>query len=193
MAGGSVFFGGNFTQADSVPRTFLAGFDTTSNGLTSFDPGVNSTVLALATSGDHGLRVRRVRRRERSLAPSFAMFGLDVPANTARPGITGSVLEGGTLTCSQGTWDNSPTSFAFQWLRDGTPVAGETAATHTVAGADIGRILQCQVTARNDTAGARSRRASRSGSRRRAQNGDPRHAPPEGPADRPGRPDQAGR
>ena len=41
----------------------------------------------------------------------------DRPANTAEPRITGAASVGSTLSASNGSWTNQPTSFAFQWLR----------------------------------------------------------------------------
>ena len=39
------------------------------------------------------------------------------PASTADPAIAGTATVGSTLTATQGSWRNSPTSFAYQWVR----------------------------------------------------------------------------
>jgi len=56
---------------------------------------------------------------------------------------------GDELSCSPGTWSHSP-SFGYQWLRDGAPIGGATAATYTVTAADEGTSIQCLVTATGD-------------------------------------------
>jgi len=71
------------------------------------------------------------------------------PANTVLPAITGSTSVGSTLTCSQGTWTNSPTGYTYQWLRAGTNISGATSSTYVVASADQGFTLTCTVTASN--------------------------------------------
>jgi hypothetical protein len=78
------------------------------------------------------------------------------PANTALPAITGSAALGQTLSCSPGTWSGTPTPMlAYQWLRDGSEIAGANAGTYTVQEADQGHAIACEVTATN-TAGEAS-------------------------------------
>lgn len=71
------------------------------------------------------------------------------PVNTVLPAITGTVTVGQTLTLSNGTWDNVPTSYAYAWLRDGVVIAGETASTYLLAVADIEAAIVGRVTATN--------------------------------------------
>jgi hypothetical protein len=77
------------------------------------------------------------------------------PVNTTAPTISGTAQVGQTLTANNGTWTNSPTSFAYQWLRCNAggnacaPVANGTLKTYTLVGADAGRTLRVRVTATN--------------------------------------------
>ncbi len=80
-----------------------------------------------------------------------AGVGATAPVNSVLPVITGATTLSSVLTCSQGTWTQSPTSYAFQWKRDGTNIAGETTNTHTVVTGDQGHAVTCSVTATNAT------------------------------------------
>ncbi|MDX6475028.1 MAG: hypothetical protein QOH95_539 [Gaiellaceae bacterium] len=77
------------------------------------------------------------------------------PQNSAVPQISGTAKEGSTLTASNGTWSNAPTSFAYQWRRcasDGRAcgdITGATKQTYDAVAADVGRTLRVVVTATN--------------------------------------------
>jgi hypothetical protein len=77
------------------------------------------------------------------------------PQNTAVPQISGTAKEGETLTASNGTWSNAPTSYDYQWRRcasDGRAcgdITGATKQTYVVAAADVGHTLRVVVTASN--------------------------------------------
>jgi len=78
-----------------------------------------------------------------------------VPANTAVPVVSGTAQVGSTLTTDNGTWSNTPTSFAYAWSRcdsagnNCNPVAGATAQSYLVQAADAGATLRVTVTATN--------------------------------------------
>jgi hypothetical protein len=77
------------------------------------------------------------------------------PVNTVPPAISGTPTVGQTLTASNGTWLNSPTSYAYQWLRCNgggnscVNVANGTQQTYTLVGADAGHTMRVRVTATN--------------------------------------------
>ena len=84
-----------------------------------------------------------------------AVASAAVPQNTAPPTISGTPKVGSTLTASDGTWTNSPTSFTYQWQRcasDGRSCGDITAATtktYTPTNGDVGHALRVVVTAVN--------------------------------------------
>ena len=77
------------------------------------------------------------------------------PANTVAPSVTGTAVVGQTLSTTNGTWTNSPTSYTYQWYRGATLISGATSSTYTLVQADAGQNIKCTVTATN-TAGSAS-------------------------------------
>jgi FG-GAP repeat len=71
------------------------------------------------------------------------------PANTALPVISGTAKAGSTLACSTGSWTQDPSSFKYQWSRDGTPIVGATGASYKVQASDEQLKLTCTVIASN--------------------------------------------
>jgi hypothetical protein len=86
--------------------------------------------------------------------------GGSVPINTAQPQIQGTPTQGQAVTCTTGSWSNSPTGFAYQWSRDGSPIGGATSASNTIAAADVGHGLTCTVTASNASGAGQATSAS---------------------------------
>ena len=71
------------------------------------------------------------------------------PVNTVAPVISGGNTLGSTLTSTTGTWTNSPSSFAYQWNRNGSPIPSATASTYILVEADNAAAITCVVTATN--------------------------------------------
>jgi hypothetical protein len=69
------------------------------------------------------------------------------PVNTVVPAVTQLA---DALSCSTGTWDGAPTTYAYAWTLDGAPV-GTDSNTHTVTTAEAGQSAICTVTATNAT------------------------------------------
>jgi len=77
------------------------------------------------------------------------------PVNTTAPTVSGTAKVGQTLTAGDGTWSNTPTSYAYQWLRCNgggnscVNVANGTQKTYTLVGVDAGNTMRVRVTATN--------------------------------------------
>jgi hypothetical protein len=76
------------------------------------------------------------------------------PTNTALPAISGSAVEGQTLTSTTGSWTGSPT-YTRRWEdcdgsgSDCSDIAGATGSTYKLASTDVGHTIRLRVKASN--------------------------------------------
>jgi Polysaccharide lyase len=81
-----------------------------------------------------------------------------VPANTSLPGVSGTTIQGNTLSATPGTWSNHPTSYSYQWqdcdgLGDNcTNSGGPTSSSrYMLASGDVTHTIRVVVTATNSS------------------------------------------
>jgi len=88
-------------------------------------------------------------------AGNEAAPGKAAPVASAAPTISGSVVQGQTLSATNGSWTGPTGSYALQWSRCNSgggacaAVAGETSATHLLAVADLGSTMRVSVVSTN--------------------------------------------
>jgi len=102
---------------------------TNSAGTTSRDSGATATIRAAATNA---------------------------PVATTRPAISGTPVEGNTLTASNGSWNGAtPLTYAYQWQRCDTAgalchnISDAKSQTYSLTSLDVGNTLRVIVTATN--------------------------------------------
>ena len=65
---------------------------------------------------------------------------------SSQPALSGTPKVGKTLTVADPAWNTDDVEQTYQWLRDGAPIAGASAASHLLAPADLGRSISVAVT-----------------------------------------------
>jgi beta-glucanase (GH16 family) len=92
---------------------------------------------------------------EPSGTASTETLNAGVPANLTPPAIGGIATQAQTLTAANGTWSNSPLTYAYRW-QDCNPegenclnITGATSSTYTVAASDLADTIRVVVTASN--------------------------------------------
>jgi hypothetical protein len=71
------------------------------------------------------------------------------PVNTVAPVASGTARVGNTLSVTNGTWTNSPTSYTYQWYSGANPISGAASSTYLLVSGDVGANINCTVTATN--------------------------------------------
>jgi hypothetical protein len=149
--------GGTYAVGQTVPTSFTCAEGAGGPGLTSCvdstgHVGTTGTItgsLNTAAAGTGTYTVTATSEDGQTGAASIRYTVVAPPRSTSLPAITGTVKAGSTLTCSPGSWTADPTSYIYQWSRDGTPIAGATGQTYRVQAIDEGNTLTCAVAAVN--------------------------------------------
>jgi hypothetical protein len=138
LASGSVVTGGSIVAGGAIGVRFRG----SGNSVTGIRLGSNITTPFTEDAGATG---------NTFTASTEAPATLPAPKNLSLPKIGGTVKVGQKLTIDDGTWDIGPLTFAFTWLRNGTPISGatnRTYRTYDVVSADAGAALSVLVSAK---------------------------------------------
>ena len=135
-------------------------------GCTTVSSGTSSYTLSAAdNSHTIVLYVTATSAGQQSVSahsPALTIQSQPLPQNTVAPAISGNPARLQTLSASQGTWVNSPTSLSTQWERCNSagsgcqPVAGQTGATYALGKADEGFTMKVLVSAANSAGSAQA-------------------------------------
>ena len=154
---------------------------TWSNNLTSYSytwqdcnsSGASCTNIAGATSSSYTLQASDVGATIRSVVKATNAGGSataqsaattvvagpppppSAPSNTATPTVSGTAQQGSSLTTTNGTWSNNPTSYSYTWQdcnssgASCTNIAGATSSSYTLQASDVGATIRSVVKATN--------------------------------------------
>jgi hypothetical protein len=131
----------------------IAGATSSSYVLGSTDVGSTVVVVVTATNGAGSASAA-------SSPTGVVSAGVTAVFNTAAPMVSGSAVQGSTLTASAGSWSGSPATFAYQWQDcdagggNCSAIAGATGSSYTLAGSDVGSTVEVVVTASNSAGSA---------------------------------------
>lgn len=147
---GSSTVGGTLTATDGVATASITARQWLLNSTAI--SGATGLTYVTTTAGAYTYRATATNSTGATSATSAAFnvaAAVVAPVNSAAPVISGTATTGQTLSATTGTWSNSPTSYAYQWLRAGASISGATAATYVLVTADEGTAITCRVTATN--------------------------------------------
>lgn len=117
--------------------------------LTSADVGARITLTATVMQDG-----KAVRTKTSAASGTVAPLAL---VNDKRPRVDGNAFPGHTLKVNPGQWSKgtagyetqpTPSSYAYQWKRDGVAIKGATKPVYKVTTADLGKAITVTVTAK---------------------------------------------
>jgi hypothetical protein len=122
----------------------------TSSSYTLQSTDVGDTVDVVVTATNAGGSASATSAQTQTVTPAPPP---PPPSNTAAPVISGTAQQGQTLSTSNGSWTNSPTSYAYQWqdCASGscTNISGATSSTYNLQASDVGDTIDVVVKASN--------------------------------------------
>jgi hypothetical protein len=130
--------------------TSIGGAASSTYKLTSNDVG--HTIRVVVTASNAG---GATKASSEASAVVEAEATLTAPVNTAAPKIEGSAEEGQTLSATEGSWTDDPTSYGYQWEdcnsagASCTSIGGAASSTYKLTSNDVGHTIRVVVTATN--------------------------------------------
>jgi hypothetical protein len=171
---GKVLTGHNGTWTGTAPIAFKyqwARCSSTGMGCVNISEAAQSQTYVLTTDDlGHRLKIQvtatnSAGTNNRDSLPTAVIRSApaNAPVNTARPAVSGSAVEGNTLTASNGTWNGAtPITYAYQWQRcDATGalchnISDARSQTYSPSSLDVGNTLRAVVTATNSVTSSAS-------------------------------------
>jgi Zn-dependent metalloprotease len=152
---------------DVASHTWVNGPNTTINA-NAVSPGAGRTAFTADSRGWVGSRLDLGQFAGKSIKPQFSVhyddsftyvgwfiddvqvYNCAVPAPPSviagAPTISGKAVVGKKLKANTGSWNPADVSFAYQWLRNGNPIAGATGSKYKLKNADKGKRIAVRVT-----------------------------------------------
>jgi hypothetical protein len=138
----------NTTAPDVTLTPSIASITPESDSKTPIEVAVNVPPTTPLGSYDVTLVAKFANGQERRRTGTLNV-DLGPPVSLGRPEMTGTFAVGQTVACLPGPWTGSPTGYAYQWMRDGTPIAGAAAQKYTLTPDDGAKVVACGVVASN--------------------------------------------
>ena len=166
VAGQSVHFDASASTCASAPCSYSWADDPPSGGSSALGSGqtldftfqTSGTKYVTLTVTDSSGQTAGV---EHDVSVATAPANSVAPANTTPPQVSGSTVQGSSLSTSNGSWSGSPTSYSYQWQdcdssgASCTNISGATSSSYLLGSGDVGHTIRAVVTATN-TAGSGS-------------------------------------
>jgi hypothetical protein len=144
---------GGWLNATSYTYTWLAGVSqvagpSTSNTYTLTSSDVGQLVTCSVTAYN-GTTPSVTPALSTPIGPVGAPLP-GLPIEESPPVISGTAMQGQTVTCSQGGW-LSATSYSYSWQRDASNISGATSPSYALTSADVNKAITCTVVASNSS------------------------------------------
>jgi hypothetical protein len=161
-SGGGIKYSFQWVRCDSSGAACTSLSGATGSSYAPVTDDVGSTIRIVVTAANQG------GTSVATSAPTAAVSGASAPppplpptppTDSSPPTVTGTAVQGQTLTATPGTWSGTqPMSYNYGWQRCTaagacSAIAGATASTYTAASGDVSYALKVAVTAGN-TAGS---------------------------------------
>ena len=120
------------------------------------------TVVSAGTCNLTATSLGNLLNDQDQMSKSLTISGLFPPAISSSPTISGTVRAGLTLSTTNGTWSNTPTSYSYQWKSASassgsySDIANANSSTYELAAGDVGRYLKVSVVASNSSGASSS-------------------------------------